>query len=1243
MLDFDMTELASLMNGDSSLPLNADLFDGQLICSSSSTSVKQEGEPFSIHDDNLAYDLVGFANANAACGTNLYTSSLPNQGIMTTTLLDTKLPIMQQQQVDMATTAAQWQGGQNISIADLLLAQEVGGIGNIANRSFQLSTTSPMNVLTTGLDMTSPATQELLRQAGIQQPVKRQIQLHSDLAQHLSTQLSQPQKSIELQAPFQLQLSANGLQQQIITTNVQPNQQQSVRTTMQPQKIILQQLPQQQLVGQQQQLSLPQQIIITTQPPPPPPPQQAQISLQQLQQLLLQSQLASTTDVNGGAGASIMITTSPVSSAGVSITPATVSTNSQATMLSGSVPMRLVDREKVAISRLNTSSSNSSSSKLAMSGQLGHGEGRSAHNAIEKRYRLSINDKIIELRELIAGKDSKLNKSGVLRKAIEYIRYLQNTNARLKQENLQYKMASGQKGSDVKSLLAAMRDSKPTIDDMDGCLTPPHSSMNSSTGSPCSSVSDGLGPQSPLFQDDLTPNESPVSLAEYTGLLDRTRLALCVFMCALIVINPFNLIVRGVSNIGSDSAAFELHGGGPSRTILQTESGDDVRLSWFRWFMHTMFVWVLNIVVLAGVLAKIFVFGEPVTKPLTTSSVSYWRNRNQADVYLSRGSYVEAASQLRACLQALGRPLPTTKLDLFASMFWNIIRQLLHRAGVGPWLEVSACRLWRRVSAQDVKLSARDAAVVYRKLLQLHLTDHVSHGLWAGLNLSLCAINLGDAAGDMLSKDTLAEIYALAAMTIRLFFPARCHFLARYFLSHARSLCASCSYPVSVSLSWLNDPLGHRYFVDASWTSLSTKSVFSSCVNELDPLAHVTRGFRESLLEKAAYAVVTPENKDQSGSLLEGSTSWSAHNSSEALGYIHLVNCLSVGFETSPMVACSTGATRPATRTGMDELSRWWGAVLAVAVHWLSVSEGGGSDEATTGTGASGVERFYQIVETIPKTLLSSDDALTKSVHMAYKARKLCLHGGRQHSSYNCIQLCNKAGELLREALIQADACPPSNITKALQLLVCDWLLSTRTEVWQRECGGASASDEDMSGEDEHAVTSTMPFADDLVAFQHDLASLRKLAHGVRSVMPRVFLHEATVRLMAGASPARNLQRYDRNLRKRHKALVVSSGKDVRITSSAQNKADKDDDASVESMKEMSEQRQRAEALLFACRRHLQQHQTSSTVVAASLPTQLMGMLKEAATTYERLGDRKSLQDCRNMMMQFAASAGSVM
>jgi len=51
--------------------------------------------------------------------------------------------------------------------------------------------------------------------------------------------------------------------------------------------------------------------------------------------------------------------------------------------------------------------------------------------------------------------------------------------------------------------------------------------------------------------------------------------------------------------------------------------------------MPSLIVWLLNGVVMAAVLAKLFVFGEPVTKPLTASSVSYWRSRRQADVYLA--------------------------------------------------------------------------------------------------------------------------------------------------------------------------------------------------------------------------------------------------------------------------------------------------------------------------------------------------------------------------------------------------------------------------------------------------------------------------------------------------------------------------------------------------------------------------------------------------------------------------------
>ena len=90
---------------------------------------------------------------------------------------------------------------------------------------------------------------------------------------------------------------------------------------------------------------------------------------------------------------------------------------------------------------------------------------------------------------------------------------------------------------------------------------------------------------------------------------------------------------------------------------------------------------------------------------------------------------MQASSQLRSCLLALGRPLPTTKLDLCASLFWNLLRGAGHWTGVGVWVEVSAGRLWRSVTADDIRLSARDAAVVYMKLLQLHLTGELGHHL----------------------------------------------------------------------------------------------------------------------------------------------------------------------------------------------------------------------------------------------------------------------------------------------------------------------------------------------------------------------------------------------------------------------------------------------------------------------------------------------------------------------------------
>jgi len=72
----------------------------------------------------------------------------------------------------------------------------------------------------------------------------------------------------------------------------------------------------------------------------------------------------------------------------------------------------------------------------------------------------------------------------------------------------------------------------------------------------------------------------------------------------------------------------------------------------------------------------------------------------------------------------------------------------------------------------SVRISKFPTAVV------VLVVDHASQGMWAGLNLALSAANLADVSGDTLRKDAVAEVYVLAAMTIRFYFPSQLHFLA---------------------------------------------------------------------------------------------------------------------------------------------------------------------------------------------------------------------------------------------------------------------------------------------------------------------------------------------------------------------------------------------------------------------------------------------------------------------------------
>lgn len=127
---------------------------------------------------------------------------------------------------------------------------------------------------------------------------------------------------------------------------------------------------------------------------------------------------------------------------------------------------------------------------------------------------------------------------------------------------------------------------------------------------------------------------------------------------------------------------------------------------------------------------------------------------------------------------------------------------------------------------------------------------------------------------------------------------------------------------------------------------------------------------------------------------------------------------------------------------------------------------------------------------------------------------------------------------------------PPPHL-KVVQLLLCDLLLVTRTNLWQQQMGVS-----------QQRSCLYQASALELRGFQQDLSSLRRLAQTLRPAMRRVsppppdphpaprplvpgtqprspsppfqvFLHEATARLMARASPTRTHQLLDRSLRRR--------------------------------------------------------------------------------------------------------------
>ncbi|NWI42322.1 SRBP1 protein, partial [Picathartes gymnocephalus] len=864
------------------------------------------------------------------------------------------------------------------------------------------------------------------------------------------------------------------------------------------------------------------------------------------------------------------------------------------------VPL-VVDAEKLPINRL------APSGKPAL--LQSRGEKRTAHNAIEKRYRSSINDKIVELKDLVVGTEAKLNKSAILRKAIEYIRFLQQSNQKLKQENLALKMAM-RKNQPMKDLgthcsrgakaEAPMEVVKAEVMEM---LTPPPSDVGSPSHSSPLSLSSGSSnsssdsePDSPLCAPGKVKQECPPPSPSSQGMLDRSRMALCTFVFLCLSFNPLASLLRGSGSpapLGSQDTA------GPGRSIMAESGTLEEPWGWTQWLWPTLAFWALNAALVLGAVVRLFVCGEPVTRPHSEPSILFWRHRRQADLDLDRGDFAQGAQHLRTALGALGRPLPASHGDLACSLLWTLLRHLLQRLWVGRWLAARAGGLRPDPPPPaHVRQSARDAAMAYHRLHQLHLAGKQAGGHLLAINLALSAVNLAECAGDAISVAALAEIYVAAALRIKASLHRCFHFLARPFLCSARRVALSHGGAVPPAMQWLCHPLGHRFFVDGDWAvkGVPRETIYSSAGNPVDPLAQVTQLFREHLLEKALCCVAMPEPGRP--------TAQGEGRFSDALEYLQLLNgCSDVSGTPGPAPSITSGL---AEVTGTDPVSKWWASFIGIVIHWLQGDE-------------EGAERLYPLVETMPRALQSSEKPLPRAALHSFRAVRALL--SKQDGSQATLTHCEKASSCLRESL-ELGSPSKGNIDKAVQLLLCDLLLVTRTNLWQQQMGAS-----------QQRSCLYQASALELRGFQQDLSSLRRLAQTLRPAMRRVspptchllgplvpctwlcslsppiqvFLHEATARLMARASPTRTHQLLDRSLRRRGVQGSKTAGEPESHPTP----------------------REHAEALLLAC------CYLPPSFLAG--PGQRVGMLAEAARTLDKLGDRRTLHDCQQMIIKLGS------
>ncbi|XP_065886356.1 sterol regulatory element-binding protein 1-like isoform X2 [Dysidea avara] len=629
------------------------------------------------------------------------------------------------------------------------------------------------------------------------------------------------------------------------------------------------------------------------------------------------------------------------------------------------------------------------------------GKPRTAHNLIEKKYRLSINEKINELRLMVAPDDEgsrKLQKAAVLKKAIDYIRHLQMKNVQLFEHNkllqkqinfLHHKVASAPSGTPSPKTPDTGIDSPVSLDGEMQTYGATHSGAK------------------PVSQPKPTNNRGLMS-----SISDSARLFSCLLLVVCLSFNPFQSASFSSSN-------GEHHYG---RSLLQDEAIESGVPAFYLFIL-----WTVRLLIASVSLGGLMVWSRLRIPPQSGSAFTFWRHEKQASLDLNEGNFLQAQHKLELCLMSIGRPFPASAIWLVLGLLWNMFCHFLHSIYIGRWLVAIGSVLWRSKDDQlqgKGGVTCEDIAKVYHRLHQIKLGETGLYNHLLGAYYGLNALNMHQISGQSDKGPSPSDLYMMMVLQLVKLSMVTVKPLMFYYLQCSKS--ADNSDKLTSIMRWAWHSEGRRFLVNGGWVQDLMREHEQG--RAAQPLMVITKSFCKNLLVESFRNLLLP-NKG-----LEVESTLQLPSQDASLRGFRYVLDLSREINLYH--------STPGKRDDIESI-QWWSSIGIISVYWLA-----GNDTAAAD--------YYSIADSLPESLNKANDPLPSAVLLAFKAIRMHVSNGKSTMLSECMRLCQTAGGLLKQSValpLTTEETIDDELMKLGQLHVCDWLLGLQQILWENcEC-----------------------------------------------------------------------------------------------------------------------------------------------------------------------------------------------